>query len=98
MRRNIETLINEMKSKMSGYAVMLQYRYMNLCVKAEPAALLSFTVTDDEEEETFMYDIRKPMAFINEGDNGVFDINRQTGINTAKSVFEKGTLFVTGRR
>jgi hypothetical protein len=55
-------------------------------------------VNDDEEEETFMYDIRKPMAFINEGDNGVFDINRQTGINTAKSVFEKGTLFVTGRR
>ena len=57
MRRNIETLISEMKSKMSGYAVMLQYRYMNLCVKAEPAALLSFTVTDDEEEETNLEDI-----------------------------------------
>ena len=51
MRRNIGALINEMKGKMSGYAVMLQYRYMNLCVKAEPAALLSFTVTDDEGEE-----------------------------------------------
>lgn len=57
MRKSIETLISEMKSKMSGYAVMLQYRYMNLCVKAEPAALLSFTVTDDEEEETNLEDV-----------------------------------------
>lgn len=57
MRKSIEALISEMKSKMSGYAVMLQYRYMNLCVKAEPAALLSFTVTDDEEEETNLEDI-----------------------------------------
>ena len=55
MRKSIEALISEMKSKMSGYAVMLQYRYMNLCVKAEPAALLSFTVT--EEEETNLEDI-----------------------------------------
>ena len=30
MRKSIGALINEMKSKMSGYAVMLQYRYMNL--------------------------------------------------------------------
>ena len=57
MRRNIESLINEMKNKMSGYAVMLQYRYMNLCVKAEPAALLSFTVTDDEGEETNLEEV-----------------------------------------
>jgi len=57
MRRNIEALINEMKSKMSGYAVMLQYRYMNLCVKAEPVALLSFTVTDDEGEESNLEDV-----------------------------------------
>ena len=42
---------------MSGYAVMLQYRYMNLCVKAEPAALLSFTVTDDEGEETNLEEV-----------------------------------------
>ena len=57
MRRNIEALINEMKKKMSGYAIMLQYRYMNLCVKAEPAALLSFTVTDDEGEETNLEEV-----------------------------------------
>ena len=57
MRKSIEALISEMKSKMSGYAVMLQYRYMNLCVKAEPAALLSFTVTDDEREETNLEEV-----------------------------------------
>ena len=57
MRKSIETLIDEMKTKMSGYAVLLQYRYMNLCVKAEPAALLSFTVTDDEGEETNLEDV-----------------------------------------
>ena len=46
----------------------------------------------DEEEETYMYDVRKPQAFINEG-AGVFDISKQTGINTAKSVFDRTALF-----
>ena len=49
----------------------------------------------DEEEETYMYDIRKPMAFINESEGGVFDITKQTGINTAMSVFDKGAYFKT---
>ena len=57
MRKSIGALINEMKSKMSGYAVMLQYRYMNLCVKAEAAALLSFTVTDNEGDENNLEDV-----------------------------------------
>ena len=52
MRKSIETLIDEMKTKMSGYAVLLQYRYMNLCVKAEPAALLSISIIDEEGEES----------------------------------------------
>ena len=50
---------------------------------------------DDEDEETYMYDIRKPMAFINEGEHGVFDITKQTGLNTAKSVFDNGSVFKT---
>ena len=52
-------------------------------------------VNEDEDVETYMYDIRKPMEFINEGENGVFDIRKQTGINTAKSVFDKGSIFKT---
>lgn len=49
----------------------------------------------DEEEETYMYDIKKPAAFINEGEHGVFDITKQTGINTAKNVFDRGATFKT---
>ena len=52
-------------------------------------------IDDEEGEETYMYDVRKPMAFINEGENGVFDITKQTGLNTAKSVFDKGAIFKT---
>ena len=51
MKKSIETLIGEMKTKMSGYAVLLQYRFMNLCVKAEPAALLAISVFNEEGEE-----------------------------------------------
>lgn len=56
MRRAVEILLGEMKGKMSGYAVLLQYRYLNLCVKAEPAALLSLTVIDSEGDK---HDIEK---------------------------------------
>ncbi len=51
--------------------------------------------SEDEDVETMMYDVRKPMAFINEGEHGVFDITKQTGINTAKSVFDKSSVFKT---
>ncbi|MBO7419389.1 MAG: ribosome recycling factor [Bacteroidaceae bacterium] len=51
MRKAVVTLIGEMKNKMGGYAVLLQYRYMNLCIKAEPASLLSLEVVDGEEEK-----------------------------------------------
>lgn len=50
----------------------------------------------DEDEETYLYATRKPMEFINESKNGVFDIKNQSGINTAKSVFDK-SIFKTGQ-
>ena len=50
MKRAVVLLIDELKSKLGGYAVLLQYRYMNLCVKAEPASLLTLTVVDNEGE------------------------------------------------
>ena len=37
-----------MDAKLTGHAALLNYRYMNLCVKAEPMALLSLIVTDIE--------------------------------------------------
>ena len=51
MRKSIELLLGEMDAKLNGYAGMLNYRYMNLCVKAEPMALLSFVITDVEGNE-----------------------------------------------
>ena len=53
-------------------------------------------LSGDEEEETYLYDVRKPMEFINEGENGVFDIRKQTGINSAKSVFDRSPVFRGG--
>jgi hypothetical protein len=41
-----------------------------------------------------MYADKKPMEFINEGE-GVFDIKKQTGINSKKSVFDRTALFKT---
>ena len=37
-----------MDAKLTGHAALLNYRYMNLSIKAEPAALLSLIVTDIE--------------------------------------------------
>ena len=51
MRKSIELLIGEMDAKLSGHAGMLNYRYMTLCIKAEPLALLSFFITDIEGNE-----------------------------------------------
>ena len=46
----------------------------------------------DGSEETYTYMHRKPAGYINEG-GGVFDIKKQTGINTEKSVFDKSAIF-----
>ena len=48
MRRNVANMIGECNSKMNGYAVLLNYRYMNLCVKAEPASLLNVSVVCED--------------------------------------------------
>lgn len=48
MRRSIKIILSELDGKLTGHAALLNYRYMNLCVKAEPAALLSFTIADIE--------------------------------------------------
>lgn len=44
MRKNISLLLGELESKASGYVALLNFRFFNLCVKAEPAALLPITI------------------------------------------------------
>ena len=63
MRKAIEILIGEMESKLGGYASLLNYRYLNLCVKAEPVALLSINVIDDEGENKNLEDVAFSLIF-----------------------------------
>lgn len=44
MRKSVVAVLNEAKDKWGGYAGWLNYQLMNVCVKAEPASLLSFEV------------------------------------------------------
>lgn len=50
MRKAISLMLGELQKKMSAYAALLNYRYMNLCVKAEPVSLLPVTVQLPEDE------------------------------------------------
>lgn len=48
MKIAIETIIHEMEGRLNGYVSLLIYRYANLCVKAQPMALLSAKIIDAE--------------------------------------------------
>lgn len=45
----VTSAIAGLKEKLNGYVALLNYRYTNLCVKAELGALLPVTVTADKE-------------------------------------------------
>ena len=45
----IMAVLNTTSQKMSGFAALLNYRFLNLSIQAAPEALLSFTVTVDGE-------------------------------------------------
>lgn len=57
MRKGVRMLIDEMTGKLGGYAVLLGYRYANLCVKAEAMSLLSVIVIDEEKDEYKLEDV-----------------------------------------
>lgn len=42
-----------MKSKMGGYVVLLNYRYLNICIKATPISLLPISVKTDDGMKNF---------------------------------------------
>ncbi|MCR5456174.1 MAG: ribosome recycling factor [Bacteroidales bacterium] len=48
MKKASEFILNEMQSKCNAYAALLLYRLLNLPVNAEPASLLSLSISDDE--------------------------------------------------
>lgn len=47
----ISSVIENMEKQLVGYQYLLTYRYHNLCVKAEPMALLSVIVRINGEEQ-----------------------------------------------
>ncbi len=53
MRKSIALILGELDNKVGGYVALLQFRYSNLCVKADPCSLLPVTVNYDDND----YDI-----------------------------------------
>ena len=47
----ITSQIESVEKKMAGYHALLSYRYSNLCVKADPASLLSVTLVMGSTEK-----------------------------------------------
>ncbi len=48
MTFQILDILNNMESRLYGFCTLLAYRYMNICVKPEPASLLSAKVMIDD--------------------------------------------------
>lgn len=40
MTKDIALLLGELEKRLNGYVVLMSYRFMNLCVKSEPASML----------------------------------------------------------
>ena len=49
MKRAVGQQLDKLKSRLGGYAGMLMYRYANICVEANPIALLSVEVEVEDE-------------------------------------------------
>ena len=62
-------ILNEAKNRWSGYAGWLNYQLMNVCVKAEPASLLSFEVMFEGNAMPL-----EEMATVTQPDDMQFDI------------------------
>ena len=51
MRRDVNTQLDQLKAKMNGYVALLMYRYANLCIEANPIALLPISVKVEGEQK-----------------------------------------------
>ena len=56
MKRAVVQQVDQLKAKLGGYTAMLAYRYINLCIEAHPAALLS-AVVEVEGETKHLEDV-----------------------------------------
>ena len=51
MNTLVSTVLDNLEKQLAGYQYLLTYRYHNLCVKAEPTALLPVTININGEEQ-----------------------------------------------
>lgn len=51
MKRAVEQQLGQLKAKLGGYSALLVYRYANLCIEANPLALLAVEVEVEGEKK-----------------------------------------------
>ena len=83
MKKAIEMLIRELESKLGGYAALLNYRYLNLCVKAEPVALLPVVIEDKDGDTQHIEDVARTML-INQYQFEVIPMDQDMVFNICK--------------
>ncbi|MBQ6202063.1 MAG: ribosome recycling factor [Prevotella sp.] len=83
MKKAIEILIRELDSKLGGYAALLNYRYLNLCVKAEPVALLPVVIEDKDGDTQHVEDVARTML-INQYQFEVIPMDQDMVFNICK--------------
>ena len=51
MNTLVSTVLENLEKQLAGYQYLLNYRYHNLCVKADPTALLPVTIKINGEDQ-----------------------------------------------
>ena len=82
MNSYISIQLQDFAQKVRGYNMLFNYRLMNLCVKAEPAALIPVIVTVDGKD----YDLEK-VADIRKPDDYFFEV-RSKNENNLQTIIE----------
>ena len=82
MNSYISIQLQDFAQKVRGYNMLFNYRLMNLCVKAEPAALIPVIVTVDGKD----YDLEK-VADIRKPDDYFFEV-RSKNENNLQAIIE----------
>ena len=87
MNITVISLLDSAKAKMGGYAALLNYRYMNLSVKAEAEALLSFTVDVKADELPIEKVAQARIAPDREDQFEIYPIDKDLTIPILKGLF-----------
>lgn len=102
MKRSVLSQFDVLQEKLVGHVVMLNFRYMNLCVKAEEASLLPVTVAIEGEqkklEEVAMIGKKNDYEFmlVPNVDEDMLDIAKAVTMVHPEFKQKRDTIHVTG--